>query len=137
VYAHREDTPNHQAYRGWLESVINADEAFGMADIVLSGFIRIVTHPKIFAAPTPLERALDFVNALREPGNCVTVAPGPRHWQIFDRLCRHAATKGNLVADAYLAALAIESESEWVTTDGDFSRFPGLRRRHPLSTERN
>lgn len=41
--------------------------------------------------------------------------------------------KGGLVADAYLAALAIESGSEWITTDRDFSRFPGLHWRHPLS----
>jgi len=38
-----------------------------------------------------------------------------------------------MVADAYLAALAIGSGSEWVTTDRDYARFPGLRWRHPLS----
>lgn len=48
-------------------------------------------------------------------------------------LCRTANAKGPLVPDAYLAALAIESGSEWITTDRDFARFPGLRRRHPLS----
>jgi predicted nucleic acid-binding protein len=61
------------------------------------------------------------------------VVPGVRHWEIFDRLCRAAGAKGSLVADAYLAALAIESGSEWITTDRDFSRFPGLRWRHPLA----
>ncbi len=59
-------------------------------------------------------------------------APGPRHWEIFVRLCRAVRVKGNLVQDAYLAALAIESGSEWITTDRDYSRFPGLRWRHPL-----
>lgn len=63
----------------------------------------------------------------------MVVAPGPRHWEIFDRLCRAAEAKGSLVPDAYLAALAIESGSEWITTDRDFSRFPGLRWRHPLA----
>ncbi|MCY3786131.1 MAG: PIN domain-containing protein, partial [bacterium] len=48
-------------------------------------------------------------------------------------LCRQVQSKGNLVQDAYLAALAIESGSEWITTDRDFSRFPGLRWRHPLA----
>ncbi|MDQ3400856.1 MAG: PIN domain-containing protein [Chloroflexota bacterium] len=48
-------------------------------------------------------------------------------------MCLSAAVKGNLVADAYLAALAIESGAEWITTDRDFSRFPGLRWRHPLA----
>jgi predicted nucleic acid-binding protein len=61
------------------------------------------------------------------------VTPGPRHWGIFIKLCNDAGVKGNLVADAYLAALAIESGCEWVTTDGDFARFSGLRWKHPLA----
>jgi len=55
-----------------------------------------------------------------------------RHWEIFARLCAEGGVKGNLVPDAYLAALAIESGCEWITTDRDFSRFKGLRWRHPL-----
>ena len=51
----------------------------------------------------------------------------------FSRLCLEVGAKGNLVADAYLAALAIESGSEWITSDRGFSRFPGLRWRHPLA----
>ena len=61
------------------------------------------------------------------------VGPGERHWDIFARLCRDASAKGNLVADAYLAAMAIESGNEWITTDRDYARFPGLRWRHPLT----
>lgn len=71
--------------------------------------------------------ALAFAAQLREPPNCVPVAPGPRHWEIFRRLCTESGVKGNLVPDAYLAALAIESGCEWVTTDRDFGRFTGLR----------
>ena len=61
------------------------------------------------------------------------VAPGPRHWRLFTDLCRVAGAKGAIVADAYLAALAIESGSDWITTDRDYARFPGLRWRHPLA----
>lgn len=57
---------------------------------------------------------------------------GPRHWGIFRALCADAGAKGNLVPDAYLAAMAIESGCEWVTTDRDFSRFSGLHWRYPL-----
>lgn len=63
--------------------------------------------------------------------NCVIVSPGPRHWEIFQRLCRKAGARGNLVADAYMAALAIETRCEWITTDRDLSRFPGFRWRAP------
>lgn len=133
VYAHREDAPNHQAFHGWLEAVINDDQAYGMADIVLSGFLRVVTHPSIFNPPSTIEQALAFVHDVRDPANCVVVGPGPRHWSIFESLCRHANAKGNLVPDAYLAALAIESGSTWITTDQDYSRFPKLSWRHPLT----
>ena len=132
VYAHRRDTLRHIAYRRWLENCISSDQAYGMSDLVLSAFLRIVTHPSAFKFPTRLEDALRFVSEVRTPANCVAVAPGARHWEIFTRLCRAAEVKGNLVPDAYLAALAIESGSEWITTDRDYSRFPGLRWRHPL-----
>jgi toxin-antitoxin system PIN domain toxin len=132
VYAHRADAPNHAAYRRWLEDVINSDQAYGMADIVLSGFLRIVTHPRIFDPPTEMAEALTFANQVRNQPNCVPITPGPRHWNIFAHLCEQAGVKGNLVPDAYLAALAIESGSEWITTDRDFSRFPDVKWRHPL-----
>jgi predicted nucleic acid-binding protein len=85
VYAHREDAPGHVAYREWLEAVINSDQAYGLSDWVLSGFLRVVTHPRVFNPPSTMDQAL-----------------------------------------------AIESGSEWITTDRDYSRFPGLRWRHPL-----
>ena len=132
VYAHRRDIPDHPAYLQWLEALINSDQAYGMADLLLSSFIRIVTHPRIFNPPDSIDQALTFTQELREQPNCMTVAPGPRHWDIFCRLCREAGVKGNLVPDAYLAALAIENGCEWITTDRDYSRFPGLRYRHPL-----
>ena len=132
VYAHREDAGAHVAHRQWLQQLLNGDEAYGLASIVLSGFLRIVTHPKVFMKPTPLVDALAFAAQLREPSTCVAVEPGSRHWDIFRRLCIDSDVRGNLVPDAYLAALAIESGCELVTTDRDFSRFAGLRSRHPL-----
>jgi len=131
VYAHREDTAHHADCRAWLESAINGEEAYGVSELVLSGFVRIVTHPRVFTKPSTVTDALAFTEQLRDPSNCVSIQPGPRHWEIFRRLCTETSIKGNLVPDAYLAALAIESGCEWVTTDRDFSRFAGLRWRHP------
>jgi uncharacterized protein len=132
VYAHRMDAPGHPAFNNWLEELINSDQAYGYADLVLSGFLRIVTHPRVFNPPSDLTSALAFAQVIRRQPNAVLISPGPRHWQIFEKLCEIAQVKGNLVPDAYLAALAIESGSEWVTTDRDYSRFPGLKWRHPL-----
>jgi len=131
VYAHRSDAPDHDRYRAWLETILNADAAYGVCDLALSSFLRIVTHPRIFQQPSPLESALAFATTVRDRPNCVVIAPGNRHWEIFTRLCRKTGAKGNLIVDAYLAALAIESGSEWITTDRDYARFPDLRWRHP------
>jgi toxin-antitoxin system PIN domain toxin len=133
IYAHRREASGHDAYRNWLESVVNSDRSFGMAELALSGFIRIVTSQRAYREPTPLSRALDIANEILARPNCVPVRPGARHWQIFSRLCQGSGAKGNLVPDAYFAALAIEHGCEWITADRDFGRFQGLRWRHPLA----
>lgn len=131
VYAHREEMDAHSSCHAWLQDVLNGDQAFGMADLVLSGFLRVVTHPRIFSPPSPREAAVGFVEQIRGAPNCVQIAPGPRHWEIFLRLCATGQARGNLVPDAYLAALAIESGCEWITTDRGFARFGDLRWRSP------
>jgi len=133
VYAHREDAVAHARYRSWLEAVLASDAAYGVSELVLSGFVRVVTHPKIFREPTPLEAALAFATEVRDRPNAVVVAPGSRHWEIFTRYCRECAVKGSLVSDVYYAALALESGCEWITTDRDYARFAGLTWRHPLA----
>jgi toxin-antitoxin system PIN domain toxin len=134
VYAFREDAPGHPDFKRWLDDAVRADEAFAVSDQVLSGFLRIVTHPRVFHPPTPLDRALAFADAFRGQPNAVPVAPDVRHWELFIRLCRDTGARGNLIPDAWLAALAIESGSEFITTDRDYARFPGLRWRHPLAS---
>ncbi|MGH7442415.1 MAG: type II toxin-antitoxin system VapC family toxin [bacterium] len=133
VYAHRQDAQDHARFKGWLEAVLAAGAPFGVPDLVFSGFLRVVTHPKVFNPPSPLEKAWEFVEALRTHPQCITVGPGPGHWRIFRDLCVSAGAKGNLVPDAFLAALALEQGAEWLTTDRDFSRFVGLKWRHPLA----
>lgn len=132
VYAHREDSAHHASCRRWLESTMTGETRYAVSELVLSGFIRIVTHPKIFNAPSALEDAMTFAEQVREQPNAFLVEPGERHWMIFRRLCLEAKVRGNLVPDAYLAALAIESGCEWITTDRDFSRFSGLKWRSPV-----
>jgi toxin-antitoxin system PIN domain toxin len=126
VYAHRKDTAHHDAARRWVEGILRSDRAYGMSELVVASFLRVVTHPRVFNPPSPLEAALAFADEVTTPAHAVRVTPGPRHWDIFVRLCRGANVKGNLVADAYLAALAVESGCEWVSTDGDYARFPDL-----------
>ena len=83
----------HAAYREWLEGAIDTDEAFGVSELVLSGFVRVVTHPRVLSPPEPVESALAFANGVRAAPNAVPVAPGDRHWSIFERLCRESAAR--------------------------------------------
>ena len=83
VYAHREDTPDHLAYRQWLESIINGNAAYAYSELILSGFLRVVTHPKIFEIPSALASAVLFANQIRDAPHAVCLAPGAMHWKIF------------------------------------------------------
>ena len=132
LYAFRDDLPFHGACRRWLDSVVNGNAAYGMSPQVLASVIRIATHPKVFAMPSALDRVFAFAGVLTGQPHCQIVTPGPRHWDIFRHLCEQAQTSGNLVQDARLAALAIESGCEWLTMDRDFARFEGLRWRAPF-----
>lgn len=115
-----------------MQGLVEAEASYAVSDLVLSGFVRIVTHPAIFPNPDPVADAMDFASALRSAPNAVAIGPGRRHWAIFEDLCRRTGAKGNSVPDAFYAALAIESGSDWVTADRGFARFPGLRWRHPF-----
>lgn len=132
VFAHRADAQRHAEYRNWLEEARRGDEPLGISDLVLSGFLRVATHPRIFEEPTPPDIAWSYAEAIRNSPTTTSLAPGPRHWDVFSRLCQRAGSRGNHVPDAFLAALAIEAGAVWVTADRGFARFPGLRWAHPL-----
>ena len=132
VYAHRSESPNHRAHRAWFEDALNDSEPLAVPPIVASGFLRIVTHPKIFRDPTPLESALSFVDTMRGAPAFRSIAPGERHWSIFTDLCHRLGATGNRIPDAFLAALAIEHNATWISADRGFAGYPGLRWQHPL-----
>jgi len=132
VTASREDAPHHLEIHDWFQRTLQGDEGCAVSELVLSGFLRIMTHPRIFRPPTPLETAVQMVDTLHTHPNLIVIAPAWKHWEIFLRLCREGQAKGNLVSDAYHAALAIETGCTFVSMDRDFARFPGLDWKHPL-----
>lgn len=132
IYAHREEAPEYAAYSRWLTRVATGPAPFALSEPVMSGFLRIVTHRRVFKTPTPFDQALAFLDELRARPTCRVIRPGPRHWPIFVDLCRAARATDKLVADAHHAATAIEHGCEWASADADFARFPGLRWSHPL-----
>ena len=76
------EVAHHAACRRWLEGAVKSDQSLGVSELVLSGFVRIVTNRAIFKSPTPLDEALLFARILREQPHGFAVAPGPRHWEI-------------------------------------------------------
>jgi hypothetical protein len=110
---------------------LESGQPLALFEPVLAGFVRVVTHPRIFDPPTPPDAALDHVRELRELPGAVLLRAGVRHLALFESLARAANARGNLVADAYLAALAIEHGCTWVTNDRDFARFERLDWRPP------
>jgi len=134
VNAFRDDMSAHERSAAWLEDLVNGPGSYGMANRVIEGFIRIVTHPGAFKKPAPTAVAIEFAEVLTSRENCVRVDPGKRQWEIFIDLLRKTDASGNAVPDAWLAALAIESGSEWITWDKGFARFPGLKWSLPTAT---
>lgn len=73
VYAFRKDSINHMRYRDWLHGIINASDAYGLSDLVLSGFLRIVTHPKVFKQPSAWTEA--YPDSPKYPGGILPGSP--------------------------------------------------------------
>ncbi len=132
VYAFREDSKDHDRYHAWLLDRLRGDEPVGYNGVIDSGFLRIVTHQRIYQPPSEPETALAFLQDVRTSPVSTPVQEGPRHWGIFERLCLKVGARGNLVPDAYFAALAIEHGATLYSADRGFARFPGLRWQHPL-----
>lgn len=131
IAAFRVDHPDHVVGRRWLESTLASPNAFGVSELALAGVVRITTNRRAMKDPNEAGEAFEYVGAIRQARQAVIVSPGPRHWEIFQQVVLDARATGTLVADAYHAALAIEHGCEWITLDGDFARFPGLKWRRP------
>jgi toxin-antitoxin system PIN domain toxin len=131
VYAHRQESPQHERYAKWLLDLAAGFEPFALSQPAMEGFIRVVTNPKIFKPPTETSMAFEFLRQLVGLPHCTVLRPAGQHWRIFEDLCMKPGIRGALIPDAAHAALAIETGCEWVSADTDFARFsPPLRWRH-------
>ena len=133
VYAFRPERPEHDAARAWLTARLDGPRPLGLASSALAGFVRVVTHPRIFADPAGIDESLSFLRVLRRAPSALPIEPGAGYPALFDGLCRMLDLFGNAIPDAHLAALAIEHDAELATHDRGFDRFPGLRVVDPLA----
>ncbi|HET8928326.1 MAG TPA: TA system VapC family ribonuclease toxin [Microbacterium sp.] len=127
VAVYRDDDPRHPQLVDWLRATLGAGERILLTPAVVSGFVRVVSNFRIFSAPMGPDEAATKIDTLLGSRLVSWAMPGPRHWQIFSRLCRDADAHGNIVSDAAIAAVAIEHSATLVTLDRDFARFPQLR----------
>ena len=132
VYAHDGGAPNHDAARRWWEDLVNGPERIGVPWVVSTGFVRLMTHPRVLNRPTTPERAVDYVRQWFSFPQVVPINPGADHLAHLRRNLAAAGVGANLVTDAHLAAVAMEYQAEVHSNDADFARFPGLRWRNPL-----
>ena len=133
VYAHREDSPWHHAAYARIVELAESPAAWAIPWPCIHEFLSIVTHPRIYAPPTPLEKAIDQVEAWLESPNLVLLSESEGYWPQLRSLLQAGHVSGPQVHDARIAALCQQhGVSELWTIDRDFSRFPGLIVRNPL-----
>ncbi|MDP9082337.1 MAG: PIN domain-containing protein [Pseudomonadota bacterium] len=127
VAASRSDHPHHRIARSWLEDAASAAASGGtliLMPMVLATFLRLVSSPKIFQNPTPVEDAVAFVDALLA-AQCVHLASLGPEWPRLRQLCIEKQLKGNAVPDAWLAAATIQLGEHLVSFDRDFRKLIG------------
>jgi toxin-antitoxin system PIN domain toxin len=133
VYAHREDSPWHPAAYARIVELAEGAAAWAIPWPCIHEFLSIVTHPRIYSPPTPLEKAIDQVDAWLESPNLVLLSELEDYWPQLRSVLQTGRVSGPQVHDARIAALCRQhGVSELWTIDRDFSRFPGLIVRNPL-----
>lgn len=132
LYAEDRLSLHHAAARVWLDTRLSGASPVCLCWTVLGAFIRIGTNPRVFEHPLSLDQALSRVQSWLDQPCVRMVHPTARHWAVFRKMLTDGQAVANLVTDAHLAALALEHGCEWMSTESDFSRFPGIRWRNPL-----
>lgn len=133
VYAHREDSPWHDAAYRCMVELAEGHAPWTIPWPCLHEFLAIVTHPRIYALPTPLEKAIDQIEAWLESPSLILISESEDYWLQLRSLLQAGRVSGPQVHDARVAALCQQhGVSELWTADRDFSRFPKLNVRNPL-----
>ena len=133
VYARRVEPQQHEAALRLLRALATGSEPWVLPWSCIYEFLRVVTHPRVFFPPTPIQEAWAGIEMLLESPSVVLISEGKRHRQIVNELLRTSSLSGNLLHDAHIAALLREhGVAEILTADDDFRRFPGLKVTNPF-----
>ncbi len=127
LYSVEADNPYHSTAKRWLESAFNSSASVGLAWLVLVGFVRLSTQPRILRKPLTTAESLASLNDWIHHPKAQIVHPGLQHSALLGGFLMAAGTAGNLSNDAHLAALAVENNGTVGTFDKDFNRFSGVK----------
>ena len=134
VYAVHAESPNHAGAERILRDLTEGETPWCLPWPCAYEFLRVVTHPRVFARPLPIRDALEVLEAVLDSPSIVLIGPGPNHRLHLRRTVLEGGVRGNLVHDAHLAALLVENGvTEIWSADRDFSRFPSVWARNPFS----
>ena len=133
VYAHREDSTWHDAAYARIAELAEGKTPWAIPWPCVHEFIAIVTHPRIYAPPTPPDAAIDQVDAWLESPSVTLLAESEGYWSKLRALVQDGRIAGPLVHDARVAALCLlHGVRELWSADRDFGRFSNLAVRNPL-----
>jgi toxin-antitoxin system PIN domain toxin len=133
VYAHRTDAAFHQPARAALEALALGRAAWAIPWPCVHEFISVVTHPRIFKTPTPVELALSQMQALAGLPQVVMLSEDDGYLDRLAAVAVPARTQGGAIHDARIAALCLHhGVTQLWSADRDFTRFPDLPVRNPL-----
>jgi len=133
LYARIADMPQHSAARDWLDGQLNGPTPVGLPWPSLLSFVRIATSPRIFRQPIPMSAAWQQVEEWLDCPVAWIPSPTERHRATLAALLHGEVSRGDLVPDAHLAALAIEHGLTLCSADGDFARFSSLHWENPIA----
>jgi toxin-antitoxin system PIN domain toxin len=137
VHAHRADSAWHAPAAKSVASLANGTATWAIPWPCLHEFLAVVTHPRIFAPPTPLAEACDQVEAWLESPSLTLLGESSQCWRTLRDLVTRGRVAGPMVHDARIAVLCLEhGVGELWSADRDFSRFAGLTTRNPLVASR-
>ncbi len=137
LYVVNRDAEHHEAALDWWTTALEGDETIGLPWVVLLGFVRLSTNPRVFPQPLADTQAADKLDAWLKLSVVTVPREKDTHWAVLRGLLSASGTAGNLTTDAHIAALALSRDATVVSFDNDFARFPGLRFENPLASKRS
>lgn len=133
VYAHRPEMPFHDRAREVLDETLMKPEPLAVPWPCVHEFLAIVTHPRIFREPTPIDVALDALDRLRQSLDGGFLGEGDGYLEALDSLARPARLQGPIIHDARIAAIChYHGVRELWSADRDFSRLSAIQVTNPL-----